>query len=217
MAGKPIVIADDHPLFRAALRQAVGAAASGRDVKEASSLAAAKDLIEEAPPGLLCLDLHMDDSQGFAGLIELRQAYPALPIVIVSGSEDADVVRRALKFGASAFVPKSLDVPRIREAIAAVLDGDMWAPNGALDAVDADEDEASDRLASLTPTQLRVLVLVQRGLLNKQIAYELSISEATVKAHMTAIMRKLNVQTRTQAVLAAGALIVEQDAPDDRA
>ncbi|MEO1136605.1 MAG: response regulator transcription factor [Pseudomonadota bacterium] len=216
MAGKPIIIADDHPLFRAALRQAVEGAAPGRKIIEASSLAAARAATEKNTPGLLCLDLHMEDSDGFAGLITLRQDYPALPVAIISGSEDRSVVRRALSFGAAAFIPKSLDVGEIREAIAAVLDGESWSPVDSA-APEGEDPGLVDRLASLTPAQLKVLLLVRQGLLNKQIAFEMSISEATVKAHMTAIMRKLNVQNRTQAVLAAGALVLDTEAVrDDR-
>lgn len=215
MSGKPVILADDHPLYRAALRQAIEGAAPGRKIVETASLGEARSAVEREKPGLLCLDLHMPDSDGFAGLIAARQDFPALPIVIVSGSEDATVTRRARDFGAAAFIPKSLDVADIRDAIAAVLDGDTWFPDG--DAGQDAEDDLTQRLASLTPAQLRVLLLVQKGLLNKQIAYEMTISEATVKAHMTAIMRKLNVQTRTQAVLAAGALIAEPDQiKDDR-
>ena len=215
MAAKPIVIADDHPLFRAALRQAVERAAPGRDVVETSSVAGARDAIGAQAPGLLCLDLHMDDSDGFAGLIALRQDHPSLPIAIVSGSEDLSVVRRAFRFGASGFIPKSLDIDDIKDAIAALLDGEIWAPANKREALSSDEDDGADKLARLTPTQLKVLLMVQKGLLNKQIAFELSISEATVKAHMTAIMRKLEVQTRTQAVVAAGALIVDPDTPQN--
>ena len=213
MAAKPIVIADDHPLFRAALRQAVAAAAPDREIIETSSLAAAREEVEARGPGLLCLDLHMEDSDGFAGLLSLRHDYPALPVAVVSGSESADVVRRALKFGASAFIPKSLGVDEIRQAIAAVLEGDVWAP--PVSEAETPDADLAERLAALTPTQLKVLISVHKGLLNKQIAYEMSISEATVKAHLTAIFRKLNVQTRTQAVLAAGALITEPDVVRD--
>lgn len=209
MAGKPVIIADDHPLYRAALRRAVEGAASGRKIIEASSLAEARAAVEQSVPGLLCLDLHMEDSDGFAGLLATRQDFPALPIAIISGSEDRSVARRARDFGAAAFIPKSLDVAEIRAAIAAVLDGDTWFPDNTSADGDAAEDALTERLATLTPAQLKVLLFVQKGLLNKQIAYEMSISEATVKAHMTAIMRKLNVQTRTQAVLAAGALVME--------
>lgn len=215
MTGKPVVIADDHPLYRAALRQAVEGAAAGRAIIEASSLADARAAVEKNAPGLLCLDLHMNDSDGFAGLVAVRQDYPALPVVIVSGSEDRSVARRARDFGAAAFIPKSLDVADIRTAIAAVLEGDNWFPAGAALAVEDANEDLIERLAALTPAQLKVLLFVQKGLLNKQIAHEMSISEATVKAHMTAIMRKLNVQTRTQAVLAASALVAEPDRPRD--
>ncbi|MEO0400129.1 MAG: response regulator transcription factor [Pseudomonadota bacterium] len=206
---KPVVIADDHPLFRAALSQAVSAAAPGRAIIETSSLKEARSAIENDAPGLLCLDLHMGDSDGFAGLVSFRQDWPSVPIAIVSGDESQDVIRRALAFGAAAFIPKSLDMAEIREAVEAVLDGDEWAPRWYEEAGDDDASALADRLNSLTPTQLKVLLLVHQGLLNKQIAYELSISEATVKAHLTAIFKKLEVQTRTQAVVAARALVVD--------
>ncbi|MEM8988132.1 MAG: response regulator transcription factor [Pseudomonadota bacterium] len=213
--GKPIIIADDHPLFRGALRQAIAGAAPDRDILEAPSLADARAAIDDAKPGLLCLDLHMMDSEGFAGLIALRQDHPALPVIVVSGSEADNVARRALAFGAMAFVPKSSDIDVIRAAIAAVLDGETWAPPGAEDAAPSAEADEVKKLSDLTPAQLKVLLLVHKGLLNKQIAYELDISEATVKAHMTAIMRKLDVQTRTQAAMIAGALLVETDVTKD--
>ncbi|MEO1309599.1 MAG: response regulator transcription factor [Pseudomonadota bacterium] len=209
MTGR-VVIADDHPLFRAALRSAVAAAAPGRDIVEADSLSAARDRVAEAAASLLCLDLHMKDSDGFAGLMGFRQEHPALPVAVVSGSEEPSTVARAIAAGAAAFIPKSTAIDAIREAVAAVLDGDVWTPPGFdPDAMEAGE-EAMERLASLTPTQLKVLVRVRDGLLNKQIAFEMNISEATVKAHLTSIFRKLSVQTRTQAVLAAETLAVER-------
>ncbi|MEL6506884.1 MAG: response regulator transcription factor [Pseudomonadota bacterium] len=214
MTPRPVIIADDHPLFRAALSQAVQRAAPDRAIVEASSLAAAHSAIEADQPGLLCLDLHMTDSDGFAGLIGMRQAFPAVPVAIISGSEDPSVVRRAREFGAAAFVPKSSDVSVLREAISTVLDGGNWFPPHE-QTVSDEENTLAERLSSLTPAQLKVLIHVQQGLLNKQIAHEMTISEATVKAHMTAIMRKLNVQTRTQAVLAAGALIATSDRVQD--
>ncbi|MEM9262464.1 MAG: response regulator transcription factor, partial [Pseudomonadota bacterium] len=210
---KPILLVDDHPLFRAALRQAVEGAAPDREIQEATSLNEARVRIKDDPPGLLCLDLHMEDSDGFAGLIEIRRDMPTVPVAIVSGSEEAGIATRALAFGASAFIPKSLDIPEIKAAVTAVLDGNTWLPPGTEESMDSDAKagvELAERLASLTPAQLKVLQNVKAGLLNKQIAYEMSISEATVKAHMTAILRKLNVQTRTQAVIAASALTPEQ-------
>ncbi|MEL7487853.1 MAG: response regulator transcription factor [Pseudomonadota bacterium] len=214
MGAKPIIIADDHPLFRAALRQAVAGAAPDREIIEAASLGAARAAIEETPPGLLCLDLHMEDSDGFAGLIALRQDHPEVPVAIVSGSEDRSVAQRAITFGAMAFIPKALETEEIRGAVSAVLEGDRWVPAGAA-SPDAEAAELADRLSSLTPAQLKVLLFVRQGLLNKQIAHEMAISEATVKAHMTAIMRKLNVQTRTQAVVAASALSAETEPTRD--
>jgi len=210
---KPVVIADDHPLFRAALRQAVQGAAPDREIIETDSLARAREAIDTSTPGLLCLDLHMKDSDGFAGLIGIRQIYPALPVAIISGSQDQSVGRRAHDFGAAAFIPKSLDMADIRTAIESVLNGDRWFPPQSVNS--QPDDDLAERLSSLTPAQLKVLLFVQQGLLNKQIAYEMSISEATVKAHMTAIMRKLKVQTRTQAVLAAGTLIAETEKSRD--
>lgn len=217
----PVVIADDHPLFRAALVQAVSGAAPDRRVLETSSLEDAHKALKScdedgASAGLLCLDLHMSDSEGFAGLIAVRHDRPSLPVIVISGSEGPGVAARALGFGASAFVPKSSDIAVIREAVEAVLAGDIWAPPGSQAADEGTEaNAAAARLATLTPTQLRVLTLVRDGLLNKQIAYELSISEATVKAHLTAIFRKLDVHTRTQAVLAAHGLDVDRPAPKE--
>jgi len=219
MAG-PVVIADDHPLFRSALRQAVGGAAPDGTVLQTASLGEARAALsaaaaDGAAASLLCLDLHMADSDGFAGLVAIRSEYPALPVAVISGSEGRGTAAKAIRFGASAFIPKSSDIGVIRDAIDAVLMGDVWTPPGA--DLAGDEDGAAERLASLTPTQLRVLTLVRDGLLNKQIAYELDISEATVKAHLTAIFRKLGVQTRTQAVMAAAALSVERPAAQDEA
>ncbi len=213
MGAKPIVIADDHPLFRAALKQAIAAAAPDRDIVETASLTEARAAIDARAPGLVCLDLHMEDSDGFAGLLGLRHDFPALPVAVVSGSEGGDVIQRAMKFGASAFIPKSLTIEEIRGAIAEVLDGGVWAPETGRS--DGGDGALAEKLAGLTPTQLKVLISVHKGLLNKQIAYEMSISEATVKAHLTAIFRKLNVQTRTQAVIAAGALIADPDVVRD--
>ncbi len=210
---KPVVIADDHPLFRAALHQAVQGAAPDREIIETASLAEARKAIETSKPGLLCLDLHMEDSDGFAGLIGIRQSFAALPVIVISGSEEASIARRARDFGAAAFIPKSLDVSDIRAAVEIVLDGDNWFPPQSRN--ENTNDDLPGKLASLTPAQLRVLLYVQQGLLNKQIAYEMSISEATVKAHMTAIMRKLKVHTRTQAALAASALIAAPEKVHD--
>jgi DNA-binding NarL/FixJ family response regulator len=201
-----LVIADDHPLFRGALRGAVEAFLPGAIVHEANGLDELGKLLgEERDIDLVLLDLTMPGVQGFSGLIYLRAQFPAVPIVIVSATEEPVVIRRAVEFGASGFIPKSLDTEGIGNAVRTILSGDVWAPP------DVDLDTAEDReiidlvrrIGRLTPQQMRVLMMLSEGLLNKQIAYELGVSEATVKAHVSAILQKLGVDSRTQAVIAA--------------
>ncbi|MFZ5609084.1 MAG: response regulator transcription factor [Pseudomonadota bacterium] len=205
-----IVIADDHPLVRSALKEAVRRVAPEAEIVEAQSVNEARQVLADKGARLLLLDLHMSDSDGFAGLVAFRQDFPALPVIVVSAHEELETVNRAMAFGASGYVPKSLAMPRIAEAINAVLAGDIWTPLAGAQPEYAPPDgavlEDVDRLASLTPAQLRVLVGLSLGRLNKQIAYDMGISEATVKAHVTAVFRKLGVINRTQAVLAAKAL-----------
>lgn len=200
-----IVIADDHPLFRSALAHAVARVWPGAAVFEASSAAEARAALQAGGAECLLLDLHMADSSGLSVLMDLRQDYPALPIVIVSASEEPRVAAAAAQLGAAGFIPKSASLDAIREGLAAVQGGDAWFAEGH-----AGEDDDLARIASLTPAQRRILAGIRQGLLNKQIAYELSISEATVKAHITAILRKLGVGSRTQAVLVAAKLDVDQ-------
>ena len=210
----PVLVADDHPLFRSALKAALEKAAPEREIIEVQSLGGVRDALDETQPGLLCLDLHMSDSEGFAGMVLLRHDYPMLPIAVVSGSEAPDVIARAIGFGASGFIPKSSELGTITEAVSKILDGEIWVPDGVdLTAAGEDADGMAEKLGSLTPAQLKVLTGVHEGLLNKQIAYNMGISEATVKAHLTAIFRKLDVLTRTQAVLAAGSLFVDRPQP----
>jgi DNA-binding NarL/FixJ family response regulator len=201
-----IVVADDHPLFRGALRQAIGSLIPDARVLEATGLDDLQaTLCRERDVDLILLDLTMPGVQGFSGLIFLRAQHPETPVVIVSANEDPVVIRRAVEFGASGFIPKSLDTQRIGEAIQAVLAGDAWTPPD-VDLSAGEDRETADvvrRLATLTPQQVRVLMMLSEGLLNKQIAYELSVSEATVKAHVSAILQKLAVDSRTQAVIAA--------------
>jgi DNA-binding NarL/FixJ family response regulator len=205
MATYEILIADDHPLFRSALHQAVtlGMGPQVRLVEVASIAELERHLAQKADWDLVLLDLNMPGAYGFSGLVLLRGQYPQIPVVMVSAQEEAAVVVRSREFGASGFIPKSSDLACIQQAVRAVLDGDVWWPPQAFEAVEvsAEAKAASAGLASLTPQQFRVLTMVCEGLLNKQIAFELSVSEATVKAHVTAIFRKLNVRTRTQAAL----------------
>jgi DNA-binding NarL/FixJ family response regulator len=173
-------------------------------------------LIEQYPDAdLLLLDLHMPGARGYSALAHIRGQYPGLPIIVVSGHEEATVARRALAHGAAAYIPKSTDGSAIAEAIRRVLDGDTWLPPQLLGGhapLQPDEADAAARIAALTPQQFRVLTMIAEGLLNKQIAWDLGVSEATVKAHMTAIMRKLGVNNRTQVALLASQLAVDQNA-----
>lgn len=205
MAQHQIIIVDDHPLFRDALRQALRASLEGSNILEAGDLEQLGDVLTSTPDiDLVLLDLSMPGVKGFSGLMYLRAQHPELPVVVVSASDDHQTIRRCLEFGASGFVPKSLAVEEIRDAIRTVLEGGVWSP-ADFDPNAVVEDETSDlvaRLATLTPQQVRVLIMLGEGLLNKQIAYELGVSEATVKAHVSAILQKLGVDSRTQAVIA---------------
>lgn len=205
MTAYRIIIVDDHPLFRDALRQALSDKFEALEISEAGSLDGLAVAIDETPDvDLVLLDLTMPGVKGFSGLMFLRAQYPAIPVVVVSANEDPAAIRRCIEFGASGFIPKSLSVDTIREAVAAVLQGSVWTPPD-LDLDAADSDETADlvaRLAALTPQQVRVLMMLSEGLLNKQIAFALHVSEATVKAHVSAILQKLGVDSRTQAVIA---------------
>ena len=213
-----IIIADDHPLFRAALKQAVTQAIPGVTTVEADSLAAVEETVNEhSDADLVLLDIHMPGAHGFSGLVFLRGQNPGIPVVVVSGSESASVMKRAIEYGASGFIPKSASLDTISEAIVAVLEGEVWLPQAVDNAEDVSEEDQkfATAIASLTPQQFRVLTMLTEGLLNKQIAYDLNVSEATIKAHVTAILRKLGVHSRTQAVIAAQRLGVEPPKTED--
>ncbi|MDK9697302.1 MAG: response regulator transcription factor [Siculibacillus sp.] len=200
------VIADDHPLFRGALRQTLEGLFDGVAISEAGSLEAVTEVLEQSDEvDLVLLDLNMPGVRGYSGLMYLRAQYPAVPVVVVSANEDPATIRRCMEFGAAGFVPKSLGTDSIRLALSTVMAGDVWTPPDVdLSAVPADETaKLVQRLSTLTPQQVRVLMMLSEGLLNKQIAYELGVSEATVKAHVSAILQKLGVESRTQAVIAA--------------
>ena len=205
MAAYEILIADDHPLFRSALHQALSKGLGGEAVlAEAASIAELEArLTDKRDWDLVLLDLNMPGAHGFSGLVLLRGQYPQSPVVMISAQEEASVVSRSREFGASGFIPKSSSLEQIQQAVRAVLDGDLWWPSltEEAQALTAEAKAASAGLASLTPQQFRVLTMVCDGLLNKQIAWELSVSEATIKAHVTAIFRKLGVRTRTQAAM----------------
>ena len=208
-----LVIADDHPLFRGALREAVGGLFGQVEISEAGSFDEVSKLLDvQGDADLILLDLTMPGVRGFSGLMYLRAQYPGVPVVVVSGNYDPAVIRRCMDFGASGFIPKTLDVEGMRSAIAAVLKGGIWTPPDVdLEAgIDSETAALLARIRTLTPQQVRVLMMLSEGLLNKQIAYELSVSEATVKAHVSAILQKLGVESRTQAVIAASKIEVGQ-------
>jgi DNA-binding NarL/FixJ family response regulator len=201
-----IVIADDHPLFRGALATALGKVSTGLTVLEAGSFAEVTALLaKDHDVDLVFLDLTMPGVKAFSGLIQLRAQFPGVPVVVVSANDDASVVRRCMEFGASGFIPKTLPVDEMRDAARLVLEGSVYVPPGVDLMVDSDAEtrEIAQRLSNLTPQQMRVLMMLSEGLLNKQIAYELNVSEATVKAHVSAILLKLDVDSRTQAVILA--------------
>ena len=209
-----VLIADDHPLFREALRGAVERTLPGVRLFEADGVDALYALADHhADADLLLMDLTMPGAHGFSALVHLRARHPQLPVVVVSAREEPAVMRRALDHGALGFIPKSADSHVIGAAIGAVLDGEPWAPAEVhcAPAVGRDEHEVAQRVRELTPQQFRVLQMLGSGRLNKQIAYEIGVSEATIKAHVTAILRKLGATNRTQAVLMAARLALDPD------
>ncbi len=205
MTSLRIVIVDDHPLFRGALNQALTSAFKEAEIGEAGSLDELTGRLSDGKEvDLVLLDLSMPGVQGLSGLLFLRAQHPEIPVVVVSANEDPVTIRRCIEFGASGFVPKSEPVENIRNAVRSVLDGNIWTPKDIdLSATgDRETDDLLARLSTLTPQQVRVLMMLGEGLLNKQIAYKLGVSEATIKAHVSAILQKLGVDSRTQAVIA---------------
>ena len=217
-----IIIADDHPLFCEALEVALMRVSPDAEVSRTVSLGDTMEKMTQQQPDVVFLDLLMPDSHGFGGLIRLRQQWPSVPVFMVSASEQPSVIARARHFGAAGFIPKSAGLSELKAALAAALHGEESWPEG----LETQEQETAAlngegdmvrRLASLTPAQMRVLSGLTDGLLNKQIAYEMNISEATVKAHVTAVFRKLNVINRTQAVIAAKVLEVDPPSIEEQA
>jgi DNA-binding NarL/FixJ family response regulator len=202
--GYKFVIADDHPLFRGALKQALSGMAESAEVLEAGDFDRTKTLLSENEDlDLVLLDLTMPGASGLSGLIALRGLHNSVPLVVVSAHDDPVTIRRALELGASGFISKSASIEEIRGAVETVLGGGIVSPPNIELGAERDP-EVSDlirRLLSLTPQQTRVLGMLAEGLLNKQIAYELNVSEATIKAHVSAILQKLGVDSRTQAVI----------------
>ncbi|NTS76946.1 response regulator transcription factor [Catenovulum sp. SM1970] len=210
------LIADDHPLFREALTGALEKTFDDLAIQESENLEKTLSLLEQDDDlDLVLLDLHMPGSGDFYGLIRVRDLYPQLPVAVISGSDDAEIVSKVMGFGALGFISKASSSKQIAEAIEQILEGDTYVPEHLIDQIEnlSEEDQAlASKISELTPQQYKVLTFVHQGYLNKQIAFELNISEATVKAHMTAIFRKLGVTNRTQAVLIAEKLQLESAA-----
>jgi len=207
------LIADDHPLFREALIGALRTQFSELSIVESDSLESTIQQIESHDDlDLVLLDLHMPGSGDLYGIIRIREDYPELPVAVISGSDQLDIISKVMGFGAMGFISKSSSSLQIAQAINNILEGDTWLPPGIanqIQALSSDDLNLANRVAQLTPQQYRVLYLLHEGLLNKQIAYELNVTEATIKAHITAIFRKLGINNRTQAVLLAEKLQLE--------
>jgi DNA-binding NarL/FixJ family response regulator len=203
-----VLIADDHPLFRSALRQVIEGMFSEFEIFEASTLGEALHVAGGADLDLdvILLDLQMPGSSGFSGLVTLRNAAPSVPIVVVSAATSDEIMRSSITYGASGFIPKSFSKDMIGQAMSKVIRGEVFLPD-ELDRLSGLHlgipEKLGERLSALTQGELRVLELLAKGKSNKIIAYELGIKESTVKAHITAILRKLRVHNRTQAVIAA--------------
>ena len=201
MSTPAILVADDHPLFRNAVIHALRGALPDATVTEAAGATALGQALDQRPDtDLVLLDLTMPGAHGFSALLHVRGEHPEVPVVVISSNEHPRVIRRAQQFGAAGFIPKSSPAEAIGEAVAVVLDGGTWFP--PLTAERSEEDATlAARLAQLTPQQFRVLLCLADGLLNKQIAHALGLAENTVKVHVTAILKKLECHSRTQAAV----------------
>jgi len=213
-----LLIADDHPLYRDALRGALSLSLPALTLSEAGDLTSTVDILNREDIDLLLLDLHKPGSNDLFGLIHIRKLFPDVPVAVVSGTEDTQLISKIMSAGALGFIPKTASSGDIANAVQAILDGDVWLPPNLSDSVDEIDEafsELVDHVASLTPSQYKVLCFMRDGLLNKQIGYNLDIAEATVKAHVTAIFKKLGINNRTQAVLIASQLELEPPATSD--
>ncbi|AEF03313.1 response regulator transcription factor [Alteromonas naphthalenivorans] len=200
-----ILVADDHPLFREALSGALGPYFENAQILEAGSLDAALAVLNEYDGiELVLLDLNMPGGEYFNGIITLREQYPNIPIGVVSGSDAVEVVAQVMSLGAQGFIPKVSATREMAQAIVDIIAGKKWLPEGMEDELEKVDDELKlllQRFRELTPKQIQVLSFLRAGLMNKQIAHEMNVTEATIKAHTSAILRKLEINTRTQAVL----------------
>ena len=200
------LIVDDHPLFLDAIMLAIRSAFPEAYTTTAVSIDTAGEALSEGGEfDLVLLDLNLPGTQGFDGLLELRNRFPKTPIVVVSAMTDARIIHNAMTCGAAGFISKAVRKDELASAIRTIMDGEVYLPKDytppAEDASSGASVDLMQRVQSLTPQQLRVLQMLRQGLLNKQIAYKLGVGETTVKAHVSEILRKLNVNSRTQAVI----------------
>lgn len=209
-----ILIADDHPLFRSALKQIIATSYPAATVLEAADIPEVQQqLAKPQAIDLVLLDLHMPGAHGYSALAFITGNFADCSVIMVSANSHPETMRRALDYGASGFLSKSASVEEMQQTIVKVIAGEVVAPetiNQARRGADITSLDVSEAVASLTPQQFRVASMLVEGLLNKQIAYELDVTEATIKAHMTEIFKKLGVHSRTQAVLALNTLALEQ-------
>lgn len=208
-------IADDHPLFRKALLEVINRNFSNATISESSDLDSTLTAMHDNPDiDLLMLDLHMPGSQDLFGLIMVREKFPSIPVTVISASEQPNIINRAIGHGASGYIPKSASAQTLNEAIKTLTEGERWLPpniKSTLSPLSHEEKSLAAKIAALTPQQYRVLCYLREGWLNKQIGYELGVTEATIKAHITAIFRKLGVSNRTQAGIALSQFSIEND------
>lgn len=217
MSEPTLLVADDHPLFRAAVLHVLHERLPSYRTIEAASAATLGAALQAHPEvELVVLDLTMPGARGFSALLHVRGEYPEVPVVIISSNDHPRVIRRAQQFGAAGFIPKSSPAEDIGAAIVEVLDGGSWFPPMAAERSEADAALAA-RLAQLTPQQFRVLLCIADGLLNKQIAHELGLAENTVKVHVTAILKKLECYSRTQAAVLVKSLENDAELPGNAA
>ncbi len=206
-------VADDHPLFRDALLGVIHSRLENVEVSQSATFDETIVAIQNKTDlDLLILDLNMPGSNDLYGLISIRKRFPMIPVVIVSAHENVEIISRAIGHGASGYIPKSLSVDEMSEALKTIIEGDEWIPEkfrGNLNVLQTEEKTLAEKISDLTPQQYRVLHFIREGWLNKQIAYELNVTEATIKAHVTVIFRKLGVTNRTQAVVQLNQLIVQ--------
>ncbi len=205
-----IIVADDHPLFRSAISHLLSRLIKNTQISEVDSFSSLLSIltVSDTLPSLVLLDLKLPDTQGLDGLLELKKQYPALPIVVVSAYDDIQVIKNTQQYGASGFISKSQEMEYMAEAISSILEGNLWFPESIIS--ETEENQSTIAFDELTPAQLKVFYLLKEGKPSKLMADMIGVTEATIKAHLTVIFRKLGVTNRTQAVVLAKRL----DVPD---